>query len=155
MMGETYNLEEMDLSVPFTDTQKFVTPEGETVTITNTFTPAPANRGSSSYTATQGTWTSTMSYGIFSMWYKYDLSKNANGGWKISNARDLGYSGAFTKVTSSSLKIGRASSTSSLPAEVSANCYISVFDNAWIHIFNGTYTLSVTVNHTGTLTMKY
>ncbi len=150
---ETYDLGKMDLTKPFSFSEQYMTPDGEQVIITNSFVPAPQTRGSETKAATVGTWTSSMTYGVFSMLYKFDLSHP--NGWEISNPRDLITNGSFMEIKDRELSIGRATSTPSLPATISGTAFVSIFDNQWIHLLDMTYVMSVTVTHDGVLTTTW
>lgn len=144
-----YNLDDLDLTAPFSEIEEYTTPGGEVVTVGVSFTPAPQTRGSGTYQATVGKWSTWMSYGVFYMAFDFDLSHS--GSWRISNARNLVINCALMTVKEKSLQIGRASSTSTLPATVAANALCSVFDNQWVHLWDVTYILSVEVYNDGTI----
>lgn len=150
---ESYDLEKIDLTKPFSYSEEHITSAGETVVITNSFVPVPQTRGSETQNATVGTWTSTMTYGVFTMQYKFDLSHPS--GWNISNARDFITNGSFMDIKERDLSIGRATSTASLPATISGTAHASIFDNQWVHILDATYVMSVTVTHAGVLTTTW
>ena len=50
------DLNRMDLSKPFSETEQYTDENGTSVIVTVSYTPAPATRGSSTTTASSGTW---------------------------------------------------------------------------------------------------
>lgn len=148
------NLNEIDLSQFYTNTSTFYNEDGEPIIVTVEYEPTPQARGSSTNEASVGTWTSKVNYGIISMSYKFDLTKSGSQ-WKMSNARNHEYSGLFCSFEDSSLTISRAVSTNTFPCEINARVDASVFDNAWIHLYSGTWIMSTTVNSSGTMTLTW
>ena len=119
------NLDEMDLSKSFTLTESYTDNNGTPITITSTFKQALQTRGSSTTTASAGSWTSKASYGIVGMSYEFDLSKSGSQ-WKISHGRNFSYFGALCKFSNPQLKISRAVSTNSSPAEIDSSVVATV-----------------------------
>lgn len=147
------DLEEINLNLPYNETKEYTTPNGENLTLNISFTPAPQTRFSETKDATVGVWDVWMSYGVFWMEYSFDLSHPD--GWKISNPRNLDISGILMEVKEKELSIGRAESTPSFPATVSAVAFCSLFDNSWVHIGDATYILDVEVAHDGELIISW
>ncbi len=119
----TKDVSKLDLDKPYIEINEFTDENGDIVTITNTYVPNKLTKGSSTNTASSGIWTSRCTTGIMSMSYRFDLSKSGSS-WKISNAREHLYSGLLTEFTNPLLKISRATSTSSYPAEVYATVQV-------------------------------
>jgi len=153
---ETFGLEidlnDLDLTQPFTMTQQFINADGEPVTIEYSFTPALQTRWSSTYTAAVGTW--TFSYNsIASMSFQVDMERSGSQ-WKLSNARNHTYSAPFTTFSDAKLSISRAVSTSTFPAEVNASVVAKVFDNQWFALYTITAWFTVTVSSSGVVTFS-
>lgn len=148
------DLDNLDLTQPYTNTNTVYNEDGDPITVTVNFEPAPMTRGSSTNEAYAGTWTSEVDYGIIQMSYKFDLEKSGSQ-WKMSNARNHEYRGLFCTFENDSLKITRAVSTNSLPCEINAKVDASVFDNAWVHLYSGTWIMETTVNSSGTMTLTW
>lgn len=146
-------LNEIDLTKPFSKTIQVDT-EGETPgTLTLAFTPKPQTRGSATYEATAGTWTSWYK-GIENMSYQVDLEKVGNQ-WKMSNARNHTYSRVFTTFSNPSLKITRAMSTDLFPCEVNASVTAELFDNQWVSLGTSLWYMYTTVTHDGVLVVHW
>lgn len=147
------DLNEIDLTQSFSKTETFSLPSGDLVTITNQFSPNPLTRGSETKDAVVGTWRAEMSYGVFSMSYRYDLSHPD--GWEISNARDLSTTAAGGTVDDRSLSIGRATSTPSFPATLTGSAVVRFFDVGDIPPLTVTYNLRTSVSHDGKVTTQW
>lgn len=147
------NLNTIDLSAPFSKTVRAETPSGEDMTLVISYTPAPQTRGSSTEVASVGTWNAWMTYGVFSMSYDFDMSHPS--GWQISNPRNFITNGSFMDVKERSLTIGRATSTATAPATLTGTALCSVFDNAWVHIYDVTYNLTTSVTNGGQVTFTW
>ena len=111
------DLGEYDLTKPFTVTKEYTDENGTPIVITSKFTPAPATRGSSTTTASVGSWESHATYGVIGMSYEFDLTKSGTH-WKISNGRNFTYYGVLVTFTDPKLTITRSISSSSFPAEI-------------------------------------
>jgi len=86
------DLNDIDLTKPFSETYHTTDSNGEEITVELSFVPAPAQtKGSSTTTASAGTWTSSFTGGIFNQSYKFDLAKSGSQ-WTMSNARSHLYS---------------------------------------------------------------
>lgn len=121
---------------------------GEEATIELIYEPSVQTRSGSSETpASEGTIT-TKYTGVISMSFKFDLSRSGSQ-WKISNARDHTYSALFTNFSDPSLKITRAVSTNSYPAEVNSSVQASLVAEV---IYSTTWLLSATVSSDGIIT---
>lgn len=153
--GITYDLNSYDLTKPFTEKKTFTDSNGQTVEVINKYTPKPQARGSETKDAVEGFWESYMSYGAFGMSFTFDLSKSSNGGWTISNAGDLLVYAFVVNIKSSSVTIGRATSSASSPARVTGSAKCSLFDAYGVSLFNDTMTLKVTVSHSGVVTTTW
>lgn len=149
----SYDLNSMDLNVPFTETSEYLTPDGQEVTVGVSFTPAPEPRFGDTKDAVEGTWDIWMTFGIFSMSYDIDMSHPS--GWKLSNARNLLTSGILLTVDERELSITRAMSTSSSPATATAVAHCTLFDNAWVQIGTISYFLETSVSHDGIVTIRF
>jgi len=147
-------LDDIDLSQPYSKTEYHTDEDGNEITLTLDFTPAPQTRGSSSNDASVGTWTSSYSDATTSMSYKFDVSKSGTQ-WTISNARTHLYSGLFCTFSDPSLTISRATSTSSFPAEINATVGVSFFDNGWIHIYSTVWWMTTKITSDGTMTLYW
>ena len=150
---KSLTFDSIDFAMPYTETIEYKASNGEDVTIGVCYTPSIQTRGSETKDASVGTWEVWMTYGVFYMEYEFDLSHP--GGWNISNARNLIANGSFMKIIDRSLSIGRATSTATFPATVSGIANCSLFDNAWVHICDITYILSVSVSHSGKVTISW
>jgi len=148
------DLESIDFTEPFSDTTVVYDDNGQPITMTLSFVPAPQTRGSSTNDAYAGTWTSEVDYGIIQMSYKFDLAKSGSQ-WKISNGREHQYRGLFCKFSNDSLKISRSTSTNVYPCEINAKVDADVFDNAWLPLYSGTWLMTTTVNSGGTMTLTW
>lgn len=141
----TTDLNTMDLSQPFSQTESYTDENGTPVVVTVSYMPAVQTRGSKTATATSGTWTSRASYGVISMSYQFYLSKSSSQ-WHISNARNLSYSGILCSFSNPSLYISRATSSSSTPAEVNGSVTAKTAVNSSVCL------LTTKVSHGGTVT---
>ena len=150
----TVDLDQVDFTKPFTKSFQVDTRSETPATVTLEFTPAPQTRGSSTNEASEGTWTSKYTIGIFSMSYQFDLEK-VRSQWRMSNPRNHMYSGLFTSFSDPSLEIVRAQSTDTFPCEIDANVTATYFDNQWITIGTDTWFLYTTVTHDGTMTLNW
>lgn len=103
----TVDLDNIDLTQPYSDTTVVYTDDNTPVTLTMEFTPAPQTRGSSTNDASVGTWTSHYNDPISSMSYEFDLEKSGSQ-WKMTNARSHSYSGVLMSFSNPSLKISRS-----------------------------------------------
>ena len=151
------DLESIDFTEPFSDTTVVYDDNGQPITMTLSFVPAPQTRGSSTNDAYAGTWTSEVDYGIIQMSYKFDLAKSGSQ-WKISNGRDPQPGGKdfmSGKFSNDSLKISRSTSTNVYPCEINAKVDADVFDNAWLPLYSGTWLMTTTVNSGGTMTLTW
>lgn len=148
------DLESIDFTEPFSDTKVVYDNNGEPITMTLNFVPAPQAKGSSTNDAYAGTWTSEVDYGIIQMSYKFDLEKSGSQ-WKMSNGREHQYRGLFCKFSNDSLKISRSTSTSTYPCEINAKVDADVFDNTWVPLYSGTWIMTTTVNSGGTMTLTW
>lgn len=147
----TYDLNSYDLTKPFTEKKIITDSNGQTVEITNKYTPKAQTRGSSTDTASEGMWESYMNYGAYGMSFTFDLSKASNGGWTISNAGDLLVYAFIVDIKESSVTIGRSTSSSSSPARITGSAECTLFDAGPVQLFSGTMSLRVTVSHSGVL----
>ena len=139
------DLNRMDLSKPFSETEQYTDENGTSVIVTVSYTPAPATRGSSTTTASSGTWTSKATYGVISMSYQFNLSKSGTE-WKITNGRNLHYSGVLCSFSNPSLRISRSVSTASSPAEINGSVTAKTAVNSAVCL------LTTKVSHNGTVT---
>ncbi|WP_017815121.1 hypothetical protein [Paenibacillus shenyangensis] len=153
---------EQDLSTlnpihPFQETKEYTDKNGNEYTVTNTFTPSKSGistNGSDSNQGYAGVWTSKVTYGVIKMSYQFDLAKSGSQ-WKISNPRNHDYWGAFMKFSAPSLKVTRAVSTSSLPAEVNASVTAEMFDNAWVPLGSSRWIMYTTVSSSGWMVVNW
>lgn len=154
---KTYNLNEMDLENSFSETNRFITPEGVEVFVTNSFEPERKNmsRGSDVDDASVGTWKTSVTWGVFTMSYKFDMYKPSAGAWGVRNPHDLNTSGMFIEVIDKDVSVVRGVSNSSFPAKVSGTALVSLFDNQWIQIAEVTYIVSVSVSSGGVVTTEW
>lgn len=146
---QNIELNHFDFNDPYFETTTYGN-EDEEITITTTYLPSLTKE-----TASVGVWKSEVRHKILGVTvmvhsFRYDVSKSGSQ-WKISNPRDHSYSAPFTTFADPKLSVGRAVSTSSLPAEASASVYINVFDNSWVTVMSGTKGLRVTITSGGTL----
>lgn len=147
------DLNEIDLTKPFTKTIQIDTESETPDMLILTFTPKPQARGSSTDEACAGTWTSWYK-GISNMSYQFDLEK-VETQWKMSNARNHTYSRVFTTFSNPSLKITRAISTNTFPCEVNANVTAELFDNQWVSLGTSLWHMYTTVTHDGVVTVNW
>lgn len=138
-------LNSMNLSKSFSETTQYTDENGTPVVITVSYTPAPATRGSSTATASSGTWTSKATYGVISMSYQFNLSKSGSE-WKITNGRNLNYSGVLCSFSNPRLRISRSVSTSSSPAEINGSVTAKTAVNSAVCL------LTTKISHSGTVT---
>lgn len=149
------NLKEVDLTKSFTETNMVCGENDEKMLVSISYEPEQSKvRGTSTNTASVGTWTSTVDYGVISMSYKFDLRKS-NGSWKMSNARSHTYSGLFCSFKKANLKISRATAKANFPCEINASVEASVCDNAWVKLYSGTWLMTTTVNTKGKMTLTW
>lgn len=146
-------LNEVDLTKPFTKTIQVDTESETPGTLTLTFTPKPQTRGSSTMEASAGTWTSWYK-GISNMSYQFDLEKVGTQ-WKMSNPRNHTYSRVFTTFSNPSLKITRAISTNTFPCEINANVTAELFDNQWVSLGTSLWYMYTTVTYDGVMTVHW
>lgn len=144
----------MDFTKTFSDTMVVYDSNGNPITMTLNYVPAPQARGSKTNPAFAGTWTSEVDYGIIQMSYKFDLAKSGSQ-WKMSNGREHQYRGLFCKFSNDSLNISRATSTNTYPCEINAKVDADVFDNAWIPLYSGTWLMTISVDSRGTMTLTW
>lgn len=149
------DLSDVDLTKSFTETNTVLGENDEEITVSVSYEPVQNKaRGTSTNNASVGTWTSTVDYGVISMSYKFDLTKS-NGAWKMSNARSHTYSGLFCSFKNASLKISRATAKTNFPCEINASVNASIFDNAWVKLYSGTWLMTTTVNTKGKMTLTW
>lgn len=154
---EITDLNDVDLSKPYSETYHSTDSNGEETTIKLSYTPNIPKislMGSGTYTASAGTWTCYANMPGRSHSYKFDLQKSGTQ-WKISNARSHSYQGVFCTFSDPSLVISRSVSTSSFAAEINGSVYCEMFDNQWVSIGAGTWILDTTVSSSGVLKVKW
>jgi hypothetical protein len=135
---------EIDIDLPFFQTATVVTDSGGTIEIGVSYTPDLIRN-----TAVVGTWSVWSTGYVPAQSYSVDMVRNGSG-WRLENARNHSYSGAFMNFPSSSLSIGRANSTTSLAAEATGSVNWNLFDTTWIGpIASGKILLIFTVTHSG------
>lgn len=142
------DLNGMDISKPFSTTENFRDMNGIPVAIVITYSPAPQTRGSSTTTASSGTWTSKASYGAISMSYQFDLAKSGSE-WRISNGRNLNYSGVLCTFSNPNLSISRSVSTSTVPAEINGSVTGKTAVNSAVCL------LTTKISHNGMVTTSW
>jgi len=147
------DLNEFDFNQPLIITEEYVNDAGEIVNATLEFIPAPSTRWSTSNRASTGTWRSSFRSPLTYMSYRFDVTRSGTQ-WRMSNARDHNFSAAFTSFSNPSLRITRATSTNTFPAEINASVQASVFNNQWVSIFNTTAWMRTTINSSGTMTLS-
>lgn len=142
-----FDVDDLDLYEPFSYTTTFIDDIGQEGELNISFTPS-LSRDSASV----GTWEVWTTGYTPSQSYDVDMVQNGTG-WKLENARNHSYSGAFMKFPSSSLTIGRASSTANFPAEVTGSVNWEWFDTTWVGpVASGRLLLTLKVSHSGTVT---
>lgn len=152
-MASQIDLNEVDLNESFSLTENYTDSNGTLITIISEFEPCPQTRGSSTSTASVGSWKSSVTYGYIEMSYEFDLSKSGSQ-WKISNGRNFYYSGYFCTFSNPSLKIARAVSTSTYPAEIDAAVTASVGTSS-INTGDTVCLLNTKVSSSGTVTTTW
>lgn len=153
IISET-DLNEIDLNKSFTLTERYVDENGTPVDIKSTYTPVVQTRGSSTTTATVGTWKSEVTYGVVGMSYEFDLSKSGTQ-WEISNGRNLNYHGVLCSFSDASLKISRAVSTDSFPAEINASVTAAIGAPEGVTVVSSVFLLNTKVSSGGTVTTTW
>lgn len=118
------------------------------------YTPAPKTRGSSTTTASTGTWTSHAQLADWYISYQFDLEKSGSQ-WKMSNGRNFKYTGTIIGFSNADLSISRSVSTNTFPCEINGTVRANHFDNQWVQIIETTWTLTTTVDKNATMTTTW
>ena len=142
------DIQSIDTTRPHSYSKTF-NDNGKEVTIELIYEPSVQTRSGSSETpAYEGTFTTKYTGVGIGMSFKFDLSRSGSQ-WKISNARDHSYYGVATNFSDPSLKISRAISTNSYPAEVNSSVQASLVAEI---VYSTTWLLSATVSSSGVIT---
>lgn len=148
------DLDDVDLTKSHTYKTIEFTPDGDEVYLTLEYTPAPKTRGSSTTTASTGTWTSHAQLADWYISYQFDLEKSGSQ-WKMSNGRNFKYTGTIIGFSNADLSISRSVSTNTFPCEINGTVRANHFDNQWVQIIETTWTLTTTVDKNATMTTTW
>jgi len=141
------DLDNFDFNQSISEEVSYRNDDGEWVSKGISFTPS-LNARASSNAASVGAWRSWYNTGVVSMSYWFDVSRSGTQ-WKMSNARDHQYSGLLTSFSSPSLRITRATSTNSSPAQIDASVVARALG------VSTTWKMQTTINSSGTMRLTH